>query len=136
MRRLALVVLPLVAGSIIAGSIGAPALADSPNGHGRKPVPAERTKPARTTSFALTGTLTGTTASTLTLSVKGGTAPRGTTVTVSVAATARITLNDKTTTVDALPAGARVTVTGTQTDGVRTATRVQVKAEKEPGDDR
>ena len=88
----------------------------------RKPHPAKKAHPR----FAVTGRLTGVdpAASTVTVLVKGGTTARGTSLTVTVAATAPITLNDAASTLGALPAGAHVAVTGTVAGTVRTATRL------------
>ncbi|HEX8347349.1 MAG TPA: hypothetical protein VF657_21810 [Actinoplanes sp.] len=99
-----------------------------------KPVPTKAPKPQPTktvkaVSFGLSGTLTGVdaAASTVTLLAKGGKDTRGTTVTVLVATTARIRLNDAVSTLAALPLGARVAVSGTALGSVRTAVKVSVE---------
>ena len=78
------------------------------------------------TRFAVTGVLTGVdpAASTVTVLVKGGNTARGTSLTVTVAATAMITLDDAVSTLGALPVGAHVAVIGTVSGTVRTATKV------------
>lgn len=121
MRRLALSVLPLVVGVVVAGSVAAPAQARSHDGD----VTAKR--PVKAAQFALSGTLTATTSSTVTLTVKGPRRDRGASVTVEVADTARIVLNHAPSTLAALPVGARVAVSGTATATTRTATRVKVE---------
>jgi hypothetical protein len=95
--------------------------------------PAPR-KPAKPTPFSVTGTLTAVdpAASTLTVLVKGGKHARGTAVTVAVAATARLHLNDRTVTLAALPVGAHAAVSGTVSGGVRTARRVNVETHGGP----
>ncbi|MCA2218315.1 hypothetical protein [Jidongwangia harbinensis] len=96
-----------------------------------KPAP----KPKKTTApFSLTGTLAGTdvAGSTVTVLVKGGKTSRGTTVTVTVAPTAKINLNDARAALAALPVGAHVAVGGTVTGTVRIATRVNAEAPEAP----
>ncbi|MEV1290285.1 hypothetical protein [Micromonospora sp. NPDC049679] len=72
-------------------------------------------------SFGVDGTVTAvdTTASTITVNCGGRN------VVVPVDSAARVTLNRATTTLSALPTGARVTVRGTVTNGVQNATRVE-----------
>lgn len=87
--------------------------------HPVKPVKAHR-------RFAVTGLLTGvdTAASTVTVFVKGGNVARGTSLTVTVAATATITLDATVTALGALPMGAHVAVIGTVNGTVHTAAKV------------
>src|SRR4051812_19832492 len=142
-RRLA-VLLPLT-GVLVAATAAGPAFAA---GHQvtRPTTPAAKTvahgkpsaPPAKPTSrpsgkpthpgtpFAVTGRLTAVdvTTGTVTISVKGSRNARGTTLTVAVARTARINLDDTPSSLSALPVGAHVAVMGTLSGTARTATRI------------
>jgi hypothetical protein len=103
-----------------------------------RPQPAKPTKPAKPANaaapFSATGTLTGVdpTALTVTLLVKGGKDARGTSLTVAVSSTARINLNDTPSTLAALPLGAHVAVSGTTSNTVRTASRINADSAAAP----
>jgi hypothetical protein len=122
--------------AVAAGRAGAAASAKAPKT--AKPVkpakPVKTVKPAPKSTkavvpFAVTGTLSGVNAvaRTVTVTIKGSKTVRGTTVTVAVATTAKIHLNDAPSTLAALPVGAHVAVGGTVTGSVRTATRVNAE---------
>jgi hypothetical protein len=99
-----------------------------------KPAKPQPTKPVKAVQFALSGALAAVdpAASTVSLLVKGGKEARGTTVTVVVAATAKIKLNDAVSTLAALPVGAHVAVSGTVAGSVRTAVKVNVEVRVMP----
>ena len=134
-----LAVLPLAATLTLSSVTAAPAFAarHSPTrpavatakkaAAGKSASKAHAVKPVKAhTRFAVTGVLTGVdpAASTVTVLVKGGNTARGTSLAVTVAATARITLDDTVSTLGALPVGAHVAVIGTVTGTVRTATKI------------
>lgn len=91
-------------------------------------------KPVRT-PFAASGKVTAVDAAagTVTVQAKGGTKDvHKRTVTVTVASNAKIKINDKVGTLAAVQPGAKITVTGTRSTGVYTATRVQVSQRTAP----
>jgi hypothetical protein len=99
-----------------------------------KPQPARPTgkpvtKPTTViTTFTVSGTLTAIDPATsaVTVLLKGGKDTPGTSDIVTVAATARITLDDVPAGLVTLPAGSRVSVRGLSAGGMRTATKVTV----------
>src|SRR5205085_6297032 len=95
-----------------------------------KPKPKPKPTKVKVVPYAATGTVTAVDAagSTITLQVKGGKDKHNTSVTVAVASTARIRLNDKAVTLATLPVGAKVAVSGTSAGGVVTVTRVNANA--------
>ena len=100
----------------------------------KAPKPVKTKKPVRT-PFAASGTVTAVDAAagTVTVQAKGGTKDvRKRTVTVTVASNAKIKVNDKVGTLAAVKPGAKITVTGTRSGDVYTATRVQVSQRKAP----
>jgi hypothetical protein len=142
MRLRYLAVLPLAATLSLTSVSAAPAFAahHAPTGpavatakkaaSGRSASKTHPVKPAKKhTRFAVTGVLTGVdpAASTVTVLVKGGNTARGTSLTVPVATTAMITLDDAVSTLGALPVGAHVAVIGTVSGTVRTATKVNAE---------
>ena len=141
MRLRHLAVLPLAAVLTFAPLLASPADAAHPAGKPatsaakktpaakptRKPKPTKPSKPANAASpFSATGTLTAVdpTALTVTVLVKGGKSAHGTSLTMAVATTARITLNDTPSTLGALHTGVHVAVRGTLSNATRTATRI------------
>lgn len=139
MRLRYLAVLPLAATLALSSVLAAPAFAarHTPTlpavatakkaAAGKSASKSHPVKPAKAhRRFAVTGVLTGVdpAASTVTVLVKGGNTARGTSLTVTVAATATITLDDTASTLGALPVGAHVAVIGTVGGTVRTAIKV------------
>jgi hypothetical protein len=97
---------------------------------------AKKPKPDRKTPFQASGTITAVDAAagTLTVAARGGTKDvRGKTVTMSVAAGARIVLNGRKVKLDALTAGLRVSVTGTRKDSAYLAGKIQAAGKGKPG---
>ena len=89
--------------------------------------PAKPSKPAKPVKFAASGVVDAVdaVARTITVTVKGGaTGLRGKTITFSVAATARITLNDTSATLAEVQTGYRTNVHGEQIGSVYTAARI------------
>jgi Cu/Ag efflux protein CusF len=89
-------------------------------------------KPAKT-AFTATGTITAvdTAAGTLTVAAKGGTKDvRGTTVTITVGANARIRLNSRRASLSALVAGDKVAVLGTRQSTSYTALQIEAATVK------
>ncbi|GAA3452873.1 hypothetical protein [Dactylosporangium matsuzakiense] len=137
---------PLVSTATIA-SAAAPAVTVTAAEHGK---PAKPAKPVRS-QFSAVGTVVAVDsgAGTITVAARAGTKDvKGTTVTIAVPATARITINGARKRLADLAAGYRVTVTGTRTGTAYTAARVQAtkarpapapspsgSATPEPGDD-
>lgn len=98
----------------------------------KAPKPVKTRKPVQ---FAASGKVTAVDAAagTVTVQAKGGTKDvRKRTVTVTVAGNARIKINDKVGTLAAVKPGAKITVTGTRSGDVYTATRVQVSQRTAP----
>jgi phage baseplate assembly protein gpV len=94
-----------------------------------QPKPAKPTKaPVKKVNFQASGSITkvDTAAGTLTVAARSGTKDvRGKTVTMKVAADARIVLNGKKVKLDVLAAGQKVSVTGTRVDAAYTAAKIQ-----------
>ena len=100
----------------------------------KAPKPVKTKKPVRI-PFAASGKVTAVDAAagTVTVQAKGGTKDvHKRTVTVTVASNAKIKINDKVGTLAAVQPGAKITVTGTRSTGVYTATRVQVSQRTAP----
>jgi phage baseplate assembly protein gpV len=97
---------------------------------------AKKPKPDKKTNFQASGTVTAVDVAggKLTVAARSGTKDvRGKTVTMSVAAGARIVLNGKKVKLDALVAGLRVSVTGTRSDIAYLAGKIQAAGKVKPG---
>lgn len=126
------IVVPAAGTAAVAFAQPAPATATA--AHQSSGKPNKTRKPVRT-PFAGSGRVTAVDAEagTVTLLAKGGTKDvRKRSVTVVVADTARITVNSRRSTLDAVTVGAKITVTGTRSAGVYSATRVQVSQKAAP----
>lgn len=122
MRRIAVAAAMAVVVTVPVVSTGVAAFAKAPavSRHG------DDRKAKKKVVFTAAGKVTAVDGSSLTVAVKGGTKDvRGRTVTFAVADGARVRLNGKRVQVGALVAGVRVTVSGTRTDGVYAATRIE-----------
>jgi len=137
LRRSALAAL-LTAGILVPGvsvaatafAASSPAAAHPAAGFKHTPKPVKTAKPARPLPFSASGTVTAVDAAggTITLTAKGGTKDvRRRTVTVSVAAGARVVVNEARATLAEVAAGQRIAVVGTRTGTVYTASRVRAR---------
>ncbi len=134
MKLYRLAALPLAGVLILGPVLATPAFAAHPtktsshtakstgraSAHAKKPT-------ARPVPFTAVGTLSAvdSTGATVVVAVRSGNRDlRGHSVTVTISTTAKIRLNDAAATLDTLPVGSAVTLVGTRTGDVLTATKV------------
>ncbi|BEL02236.1 hypothetical protein Q0Z83_004270 [Actinoplanes sichuanensis] len=137
MRRSAAAVALAVAVVVPTAVTGVAAYAKSPSPAASSVVTDKKPKPdnKKKTPFQASGTVTGVDAAagTVTVAARSGTKDvRGKTVTMTVAADARIVLNGKKVKLAALAAGLKVSVTGTRTDTAYLAGKIQAAGKVKP----
>jgi hypothetical protein len=121
-------IVPAAASPAVAGKSPAARAAVSVQGK----TPASKPAPV-TTKFSASGTVTAVDAAagTVTVSAKGGTKDvKGQTVTVKVPSTAKVVVNKSGKSLADIAAGFTITVEGTKTGTVYTATKVEAKGKK------